>query len=43
VIPAGALHHGYATERTAALYCAMPAGTVMQRLDGSEAVPPWGQ
>ncbi len=43
IIPSGALHYGYATGGTAALYCAMPAGTVMQRLDGTEAVPPWGE
>lgn len=43
IIPAGAVHYGWATEERAALYCAMPTGTRMQRLDGSEAVPPWGE
>jgi quercetin dioxygenase-like cupin family protein len=42
VIPAGTLHYGFATDAPSSLYCAMPAGTLMQRLDGTESVPPWG-
>jgi len=43
IIPAGTVHYAFTRDATAALLCAMPAGTRMIREDGSESVPPWGE